>query len=124
MKNKFSKSWKSSSKARKQRKYRFNAPINLARKLMSSNLSKELRKSYKKRSLPIKKGDNVRIMRGEFKGKKGKILSVERYHKKVYIEGMQRTKKDGTKVNVPFEPSNIQIIELNTDDKKRIGERK
>jgi len=124
MKKKFSKSWKSSSKARKQRKYRYNAPVNIARKLMSSNLSKELRKTYKKRSFPVKKGDTVRIMRGGFSGKKGKIASIDRYNKKVYIEGIQRAKKEGTKVNVPFEPSNIQIIELNTEDKKRLGEKK
>jgi len=124
MKNKFSKAWVASKKARKQRKYRFNAPLHVIRGLMSSNLSKELRKSVKKRSFPIKKGDTIRIMRGEFRGKKGKVMLIDRYKRKVYIEGIQRTKKEGTKVNVPFEPSNIQITELNTEDKKRIGGKK
>ena len=60
-------------------------------------------------------------MRGEFKGKKGKISIVNLVKSKVVIEGIQRTKKDGTKVNVPFAASNLQIQELNLDDKKRIA---
>jgi hypothetical protein len=35
------------------------------------------------------------------------------------IEGIFRTKKDGTKVSVYFDPSNLQIKELNLEDKKR-----
>ena len=50
MKRKFSKSWKSSKQPRKQRKYSANAPLHLKRKLLSVNLSKELRKKYGKRS--------------------------------------------------------------------------
>ncbi|MEM2956083.1 MAG: 50S ribosomal protein L24 [Candidatus Pacearchaeota archaeon] len=119
MKEKISR-YKSSVQARKQRKFRALAPLHLRRKMMSANLSKELRKKYLKRSIPLIKGDSVRIMRGEFKNKKGKVLNVNKKKLKVYIEGIQRSKKDGTKINVPFDPSNLQIIELNLEDKKRI----
>ena len=119
MKKKFSVKWRASRQKRKQRKYRYESPLHVKYKMLSSNLSKELRKKYSKRSLPLRKEDTVRVMRGEFKGKRGKIGSLDKYNFKVYIEGMQKDKKDGTKVSVPFHPSNLQITELNLDDKKR-----
>ena len=119
MKQKFSIKWKASRQPRKQRKYRYNAPLHLRRKMMSSTLSKELRKKYEKRNFPIHKGDNIRIMRGNFKGKTGKIDVVDMTKYRISIDGIFRTKKDGTKVSVWFVPSNLQIKELNLDDKKR-----
>jgi len=119
MKRKFSTSWVGSVQPRKQRKYRANAPLHIKRKMMSSNLSKELRKKYGKRNIPIRKGDNVRIMVGEFKGKTGKIEIVSNQKLRVTIEGLYRTKKDGSKVAVIFSPSNLQIKELELEDKKR-----
>jgi large subunit ribosomal protein L24 len=116
----FSKHWISSKKSKKQRKYRANAPKHLKRKLISSNLSKELRKTYKKRSIVLVKKDNVKIMRGQFKKRTGKIIDLNSKKGKVFIENIQKTKKDGTKINVPFDPSNLQVIELNLEDKKRI----
>jgi|YelNatPaOPRAMG01_1025707.scaffolds.fasta_scaffold01691_21 large subunit ribosomal protein L24 len=109
-----------SSKARKQRKFLFNAPLHLRRKMISAHLSKELREKYKRRSLPLRKGDEVEIMRGEFKGKKGKISRVDLKNYKVYIEGITRKKTTGAEVLVPIHPSNLRIISLNLDDKKRV----
>ncbi len=120
MKKQFSKYWKASKQPRKQRKYRAKAPLHIKRKFLSANLSKELRKKYQKRSFPIRKGDSVKIMRGSFKGKTGKINMVDLKRTRVSIEGLQRAKKDGTKVEVFFTPSNLQIKELNLDDKERI----
>lgn len=119
MKQKFSKQWLGSKQPRKQRKYRANAPLHIRHKLMSANLKKDLRKKYGKRNFPLRKGDSVKIMRGQFKKKNGKIASVDLKKLRVSIEGIQRTKKDGTKVNVWFAPSNLQIQELSLDDKKR-----
>jgi len=119
MKKKFSKKWIGSKQPRKQRKYRANAPLHIKHRLISANLDKELRKKYKRRSFPIRKGDHVEIMRGEFKKKTGKIAIVDLKKLRVSIEGIQKTKKDGTKVNVWFSPSNLRIKELNLDDKER-----
>lgn len=120
MKKKFSNKWIGSKQVRKQRKYRANAPLSTRKKLISSNLSKELRAKYKRRSFPLRKGDLVKVMIGEFKGKGGKISNINMSKLKVNIEAMQKTKKEGTKVNVPFDPSVLQIQELNLDDKKRM----
>lgn len=119
MKKKFSKKWEASRQPRKQRKYRANAPLHIRHKFMSANLKKDLRKKYGRRSFPLRKEDSIRVMRGEFKKRTGKIALVDLKKLRVAVEGIQRTKKDGTKVNVWFAPSNLQIQELNLDDKKR-----
>ena len=119
MKQKFSKKWISSIQPRKQRKFRANAPLHIRRKLMGANLSKELRRKYSKRSFPVRKEDSVKIMRGEFKGKTGKVNVVDYKKLRVTVDGINRTKKDGTKLAVYFHPSNLQIKELNLEDVKR-----
>jgi large subunit ribosomal protein L24 len=120
MKKKFSTSWISSKQPRKQRKYLANAPLHLRKKFISVNLSKELRKKYGKRNMPARKGDTVKVMRGSFKKKQGKISEVKLKIKKVIVEGIQTKKQDGSKVNVKLQPSNLQIVELNMEDKKRL----
>ena len=115
----FRKEWKASSKPAKQRKYRFNAPMHIKRKFVSSHLSKELREKHGIRSIVLKKGDTVKIMRGKFKPHSGKVNRVDLKKSKVYVEGADMTKKDGTKIFYPLEPSNLLIITLEMDDKKR-----
>jgi large subunit ribosomal protein L24 len=120
MKRKFSNSWISSKQPRKQRKYRHNAPLHIRHSFLNANLSKELRKKYGKRALPLRKGDEVLIMRGSFKKKKAKVSSINLPRLFVELEGITRTKKDGTKVSVKFRPSSLQLSELNLEDKKRL----
>jgi large subunit ribosomal protein L24 len=119
MKNKFSKNWKASKSPRKQRKYIMEAPISTKKKFLGVNLSKELRKKYGKRNIPARKDDIVKILRGKFKKKKGKILNVRTKMSRIEIEGIQVKKQDGSKVNVKLHPSNLQIVELTLEDRKR-----
>lgn len=119
MKKKFSTSWVSSKKPRKQRKYRANAPLSIKRKFLSAHLSKELIKNYQTRNIPLRKEDKVKIVRGQFKGKIGKVVKVLMKKSKIYVENMQNTKNDGTKTYIPIDPSNAIIIELNLTDKRR-----
>lgn len=121
MKKEFSTQWIASRQPRKQRKYKANAPLHVRHKFLSASLSKELRKKYDKRSLPVRKGDEVLVMRGSFKKKKVKVTGVDLKRTRISLEGIQRTKKDGSKVSVYFHPSVLQIQSLNLDDKKRIS---
>ncbi|OYT36364.1 50S ribosomal protein L24 [Candidatus Pacearchaeota archaeon ex4484_71] len=120
MKKEFSTHWKSSKQPRKQRKYRAKAPLHIKRKLLNVGLSKELRKKEQKRTIVIRKGDKVKITKGKYKGKTAKVEEVKINLGKIYLEGMQVKKQEGSKVNIPFRPANLQIIELNTDDKRRM----
>jgi large subunit ribosomal protein L24 len=120
MKNKFKVSWIASRQPRKQRKFRHNAPLHIRHKLVSANLNKELRKKYGRRSFSLRKGDSVKIMVGEFKKKTGKINEIDLKNLRVSIESIQKSKRDGTKRNIFFDASNLQIQELNLEDKNRI----
>jgi len=124
MKRKFSSKWIASKKPRKQRKYKANAPLHTKHKFLSAHLSKSLRQKYGKRSLPLRKEDEVLVMRGRFKKKQSKIISVNLKKGTVALEGLQATKRDGTKVSVPINPRVLQIISLNTDDRKRLKQQK
>ena len=124
MKKIFSTKWKASKQPRKQRKYRKNAFIHIKNKFVHVNLSKELRKKHEKRNIQLRKGDVVKIMRGNFKGKTGKVLKISLKRSKILVDGIQRKKQDGSKVNIKLEPSNLQIIELIERVKKIMEDKK
>jgi len=124
MKQKFSSGWKSSIQKRKQRKYRANAPLHLRTNLVSSHLDKPLREKYKKRAMPLRTGDKVKVMTGSNKKKIGKVIRIDKKKYKIYIEGVEIQKKSGEKVFLAIDPSNVMITELNLEDKKRIKSEK
>ncbi len=115
----FSRTWKSSTRPSKQRKYRITAPLHLKQKLMRAHLAKPLRDKYHHRALGLKKGDKVKVMRGTFHGKEGAIDHINLKAGKAFIAGIETAKKDGSKAMIPLEPSNLMIIELNNIDKMR-----
>lgn len=87
--------------------------------LISSSLSENLKKQYDKRSLPVRKGDTIKIMRGEYKGVEGKVEKVNTIKGRLSIEGVQREKIKGGQVKVQIHASNVQISSLHLDDKYR-----
>jgi large subunit ribosomal protein L24 len=115
----WSKNWITSTKPKKQRKYRYNAPLSIKRKFTAAHLSKELRQKYNKRSLPVVEGDKVKISRGQFAGVVAKVNEVNLKKTRIFIEGVELPKKDGSKSKYPIHPSNVIITELNLEDKKR-----
>ncbi|MBT7903548.1 50S ribosomal protein L24 [Candidatus Woesearchaeota archaeon] len=119
MKKAFSTNWISSKQPRKQRKYRYNAPLHLKKKFLGVHFSKELKTKHNTRSLPVVKGDKVKVIRGQFKGKENKVERIDVMKGKVFITGIERSKKDGSKSLYPFQPSNLLITELNLRDVKR-----
>lgn len=116
---KFSTSFKASNKPSKQRLYGYNAPLHLQGKMLSAHLSKELRTKLKTRSMRVRVGDKVIVMIGQYKKKSGKVESTDVRGRKVYIAGIDRLRKDGSKAQYPFDPSNLVIIEM-ADDKRRL----
>ncbi|HIE19042.1 TPA: 50S ribosomal protein L24 [Candidatus Bathyarchaeota archaeon] len=110
----------------KQRKLLYNAPHHVRGKIMSAHLSQDLRESYGVRSLPIRSGDTVRILRGDYKDYEGRVTRVDRGKYRVYVDGVAREKADGTTTPVPIHHSKVEITRLNLDDdwRKRILERK
>ena len=117
---------KLTAKPSKQRRIIYQAPDHIRRKLFAAPLSAELQASHGIKSLPIRNGDTVRIMRGDHKGFEGKISRIDQTHFRVYVEGLTREKVDGTAIFVPVHPSKVTIKALVLDDKwrKNILERK
>ena len=109
-----------SKQPRKQRKALYNAPAHARGKYLSATLSKDLRADLGKRSLPVKSGDKVRVLRGDFKGHEGEVLSVDYGSYKVSIEDVTLSKPDGTTSFLPVDPSNLMIIEADLKDDRRI----
>ena len=116
---KFSKTWKSSKKPRKQRKFRLGAPLHVKQKFVHTHLSKDLRKKYSKRSIGLRKGVKIKIMLGQFRKHEGKVERIDLKKTRVFVNGVEITKKDGTKKMLALNPSNLMITELNLDDKFR-----
>ena len=108
-----------SKQPRKQRKALFNAPLHLRRKVMSAMLSKELKEKLGKNAIPVRKGDVVRIMRGDFKGLEGEVIKVDLKRYRIYVEGANNKRQDGREVPYPIHPSNVMIIKLYDKDEKR-----
>ena len=109
-----------SKQPRKQRKALYNAPAHARGKHLSASLSKDLRAKVGKRSLPIRTGDKVSVVRGDFKGHEGEVLSVDYTSYKVTIEEVTLSKPDGTATFLPVDPSNLVIIEADLKDDRRI----
>jgi len=87
--------------------------------LASSHLAPALHDKAKgrlPRALPVRKGDTVRIMRGGFRGREGKVVSVDRVHGTVVIEGITIEKVDEKKVGRPLHASNLMIIRMDDTD--------
>ena len=103
----------------KQRSRLFNAPAHIRHKLMSAHLSPDLVKSHGVRTLPVRKGDTVRIMRGDHYGFEGKISRVDLKNFRIFLEGLTREKVDGTVIFVAVHPSKVLLKNLNLDDKWR-----
>ncbi len=120
MKSEFNKSWNSSKQPRKQVKFRANAPNHIKRTFMGSTLDKPLREKYGRRTIEVRKDDEVKVMRGKFKGKQGKVGSVDVKNTRIQIDGIQRVKAGGEKLITWFHPSNIKIIILDDKDNRRL----
>lgn len=83
------------------------------------HLDETLRKEHKKRAMPIRNGDKVKVLRGSFRGSVGKVVEINRAKGTLKIDGVERTKADGSKIKAPVHASNTEIIELNLSDKLR-----
>ncbi|KAK9331639.1 60S ribosomal protein [Lipomyces starkeyi] len=104
-----------SSSRSKSRKAHFAAPSSVKRVIMSAPLSKELREKYKVRSVPIRKDDEISVVRGSYKGKEGKVTQVYRLKYVIQVEKLTKDKVDGSSVPVSVHPSKVVITKLKLD---------
>ncbi len=113
-------------KPTKQRKRLYQASVSERYRRFSAALSSKLKESHGTNSVPIRKGDTVMIMRGDRRNTEGKVTQIDTQKYRIFVEGANREKVDGTSIPVPIHPPKVMITRLNLDDKwrKKILERK
>ena len=107
------------TKARKQHYRLYNAPLHKKRKWISAHLAENLLLKYDRRSLPVVKGDTVKVMRGNFRGHEDKIAKVHVRDLTVEIEGVVITTAKGEKIAKPIRASTLLLTKLNVTDRWR-----
>ena len=109
----------SSKSPRKNRRRVRNAPMHERKKLLKARLDEFLQEEYGLRSLVVKKGDLVRIMRGQFRDTEGKVTMVSYKTVRVFLDNATITKADGKEASVPIHPSNLMLVKLELDDERK-----
>lgn len=117
---------KGSRKPSTSRRNMYNTPNHKKRKYLSAPLSPNLRAEYGTRSMPVIADDTVSITKGDRKLAEGRVLRVNTKDLKIYVEGVTRTRQDGSTVQIPIRAENVMITRLNLDDvwRRDILERK
>jgi large subunit ribosomal protein L24 len=108
----------SSKSPRKQRRQIRNASVHERKRFLKCRLDEFLQEEYGLRSLVVKKGDLVRIMRGQFRDTESKVTMVSYKKGVVYLDGSSITKADGKEVAVPVHPSNLMLVKLELDEER------
>ena len=115
----------STKSPRKQRRRIRKGPVHSHRNLLKCRMDEFLEEEYGIRSLVPKKGDLVRIMRGQFRDTEGKIVGIDYTKIRIYLENATTTKADGKEAQIPVHPSNLMLVKLELDDdRKRILDKK
>ncbi|KAG8967612.1 60S ribosomal protein L26, partial [Tulasnella sp. 427] len=104
---------------RKNRKTHLSAPSHERRLIMTAPLSKDLKGKHDCMTLPIRKDDEVQIIRGASKGSEGKVVAVRRRHGVINIDRVTRDKVNGATVHLGVHPSNVVITSLKMDKDRR-----
>ncbi len=97
----------------------YKSPLHTHKKMLKCRLDEFLREEYTMRSLVPKKGDLVRIMRGQFRDTEGKILQIDYKKIRIFVDSATTTKADGKEVQIPLHPSNLMIVKIELDDERK-----
>jgi large subunit ribosomal protein L24 len=106
---------------KKVRKIARSAGSFQSKRLLRARLSDSLREKYGRTSISLRKGDTVKIIRGDFKNVEGKVQAVYPREGKVTVEGVTRAKVKGGTVQLAVHASKVRVTNLNLDDKRRRG---
>lgn len=107
-----------SRQPRKKRKALYEASLHEGRKLIRTHLSKELRAKFGTRSLCVKKGDKVKILKGKYAGISGKVTKVDLSDGQIEVEGAVTKKQGGKESFVRIMPSSTIILETERKTEK------
>src|SRR5580700_1678692 len=103
---------------RRQRKAVFTADHQERRRRMAVPLSRELRTRYGRRSLPVRKGDTVRVLAGSYStvGEERRVARVDREHYRLTLDNVTTKTADAKLKPLPIRPSHLVLTKLNLSD--------
>ena len=93
--------------------------MRVKRKSLSATLSKDLKEKHTFDHVTLRKGDTVKIVRGDFRGIEGKVSKTYSKSGQINVEGVTREKLKGGTVQVKINASKVTVTSLNLDDKLR-----
>jgi len=100
-----------SKQPKKQRKALFTYKNHQRSKLLSTRVADFLRDEYGIRTLPLRVGDGVKIVKGEFKNFEGEILEITK-NQRAKIKEATFDKADGTQFHPAIHISNLVITKF------------
>ncbi|MFQ1020432.1 50S ribosomal protein L24 [Tardisphaera saccharovorans] len=87
--------------------------------LVNAHLSSSLRGRLGIRSMPVREGDTVRIVKGDYAGRHGRVRAVHRELGKIEVVGITEKSGKGDTIYPKISISNVEITRLNLRDKWR-----
>ena len=105
-----------SRQPRRQRRAMYEADLFERRKRTSVPLSRELRGRYGRRSLPVRKGDTVRVLRGSYVGREERVARVDRRSYTVTLDNVTAKTGEAKLKQLPIRPSALVLTRLNLAD--------
>ncbi|MBN2154712.1 MAG: 50S ribosomal protein L24 [Candidatus Lokiarchaeota archaeon] len=134
-----------SKKPKKQRLALHTIKQHQTSKLFMVRLDEPLQEEWGIKRMPLRKDDEVRVIKNEMVDVEGKVLSLNRRTRTIQIEECTLEKKSGATYYIPISPSNViltkfggkkmdswrqkiidrkQKLEIEVDAKKKISEKK
>ncbi len=105
-----------SKKPKKQRKALFTYKNHQKSKLLNTRLADFLQEEYGLKRLPLKVGDQVRVIIGEFKDFEGEVIKITK-ELRAQIKEATFQKADGTDWNPSIHISNLIITKFKKEGK-------
>lgn len=106
-----------SKQPRKQHKALAQYKLHQRSKLLSTRVADFLQEQYGIKRLPIRVGDSVRVVKGDFIEIEGKVEEIKK-NLKLIIKECQLEKADGTTYYVPVHVSKVIITKLKEEGRK------
>lgn len=104
----------------KNRKRAITGVYHIKRKLLIAPIEKALEKQVNKKRISLRKGDTVKVLVGNNKGKSSTVERVNYDKGVVYLKDFKVTNSRGQEKLLPFQASNLIITNLILTDKKRL----
>lgn len=101
---------------RRQRKALYTEHTARRRRRMAVPLSRDLKKRFGRRAIPVRKGDTVRVLSGSFVGREERVAHVNRRNYSVTLDNVTLKTAEEKLKALPLRTSHLVLTRLNLSD--------